>query len=869
MELHATMALDRDAMNTVTLHLLPPSTAPASATCWLLLHTIPITASLSRTLSRLVSIEEAAMARAASVATPASAAELVPPPSAVPSAAAERTRPTDVVSTTSTRGSAVSRTLDHSSASSSSSTSSPASTPNTSFARLHVAGWLEFMRVGYVLSEIHSYCVLLKCRSPAQAVQLKAALEEGAALGVTAPVEFVSDTALVTVARRTFAAAPESQRELLSQGEALEAHALRPSVAAPSQSLQEKEQQEQKQRPEHDREGRVPPQAPPRWRTEVHTTTLLHAVTTIYPVRDGEGVEDEGDDGCGGGDDDDDDDDADTGGRSTSDRLRKSTRDGQPHRRHGPHSPQRSLMPSPYPQQQQRRRGCAHSGRWALSAPPSPSFCELWTPRSLPPSTTTTTTTANAAATPSTSPVPGPARTTRPAVSKGAAPPPPASSSSAAAPTLSRHTTTTITTTAASSHYQGNHYSHTPLHLPVPCAEGGCGGTPLQLDATGAVSSGLPAKAAGCLSEECCAICQVDPLRSGACVTTLCQHTFHLHCYARLPSSSAECPLCRFSVYDLLNDARCEVCGTYEDLWVCLICGHVACGRARRDHQQAHYRSSGHSCAWQSSTNRIWNLSSRMFLHQEVVMLLDDAEDLGSSSEVAYRACASGCGDGDGDTGAWMDRLRCVSWAEPLDADLQEALNESKEEAVAHYYSELLQQLAEEQRRYYEKRLAEEQRSRRKPHRWHTAALQGNRQDDTQGATGASQPMERSDGDANAIRAGRQPTASSFQTVHSLVQEERRQRRRVLAEYAPTTVAILQQAQRDYTDMYNRLKTSRDDVQQQVLLRSHFNSGLVTQMEQIEQRTREMRRNGEKNLQARKAEEALLQARVDEALSAL
>lgn len=120
-----------------------------------------------------------------------------------------------------------------------------------------------------------------------------------------------------------------------------------------------------------------------------------------------------------------------------------------------------------------------------------------------------------------------------------------------------------------------------------------------------------------------CAICQVEWLSAKPCVITLCQHMFHLDCYARLPSTLADCPLCRFSLYDALSTARCAVCQTCEDLWVCLICGHVGCGRGRRNHQHHHFQSTGHSCALQTSTNRIFNNHTGMFVHQEVALSLD------------------------------------------------------------------------------------------------------------------------------------------------------------------------------------------------------------------------------------------------------
>ncbi|KPI83076.1 hypothetical protein ABL78_7899 [Leptomonas seymouri] len=852
MELQATMALDRDAVNTVTLRLLPPSTAPTSATCWLLLHTIPITASLSRTLSRLVSIEEAAMSQPLPELTSSSAT--------VTAAAVLPTRLADMGTA---RGSASRHTTEQPSPSSSPNSSGHTSL-DASFARMQAAGCVELVRVGYIVSEIHAYCILLKCHSPPQAVRMKAALEEGAALGVTAPVEFVSDARPVTITRRTFAEAgvhehvpsqadarTDEQRSDGATGDASHPRAA-PTPAAPPPFPQQEQQQG---RPasgdgnDHacaafDGSSAAGETAPvQRWRTGVHSMPLLDAATMIFPVRDNDDVADDE----GGFDADD---------RSHDGRpvpsLRRSAYETTQQQDSSSASNQRyrSQLHSPYQPILHRP-----SGDQALSPPSSPPFRSQKSP--VPASTAAT---AAGVVTP---PMAGAARA-RGAMTglRGAAPPPPPHSRLTAASTASR-------ASPSPPYAQSNQHTHTPLHLPMSCGGDACT-TPQRLDGStaknhradmswkgGHAAEGLLPTAGGCLSGEFCAICQVDPLRSAARVTTLCQHSFHLHCYAQLPSGSAECPLCRFSVYDLLNDARCEVCGTYEDLWVCLICGHIACGRARRDHQQQHYRSSGHSCSWQSSTNRIWNLSSRMFLHQEVALLLDGAEEAQPVPDGHHTSAPAADGDG-----GELDPLRHMSWAEPFESDLQEALNESKEEAVARYYTEALGQLAEEQRRYYEPRLAN-LRSRRERQRWRADALKTEEQ--------VRRSLEEHEmGSQNAERQQQGAQAPPlYASVYGVVREERRQRRRVLAEYAPAMVSILQLAQRAYTTLYNSLKSTRDDAQQQVLLRSHFNSGLVAQMELVQQRTHEAAKKGERSTQAKRAEEAALQRSVEEALSAL
>ncbi|GET85401.1 hypothetical protein, conserved [Leishmania tarentolae] len=759
MELTATMALDRDAMNTVALRLLPPSAAPGAAvSSWLLWHTIPITASLSRTLSRLVSIEASASSQAPleTSATPTAAA--LSNAATTPQRLSEGGSGMLLGDTADAAAifcsadcSQVRRERSPSGASESSSSSSSTLSAKTrltcSTAEAGHIGWIELVRVGYVVSEIHAYCILLKCRCAAQAARLKAALEEGAALGLTAPVEYVTDARPTVVTRCAFA-------ERRGKAEAVGADDVSTSDY-------------------HPHRGGA------RWCTGDHMVSLWEAIATVYPIRSNGGG------GSGGGGD------GDGDGHSASDDNDEHPNTRRSLQRHHQYHHHRHHLPS--------------SPHLASSAPATPS--PAWP---LPPASST--------------------------MRKGAAPPP------------SRHASAVAASTPSGP-------PRTPPHLPL-ASHGGLGGG----------GGGGPL-----LSGDFCTIC-LDPLYLSACVTTLCQHSFHLSCYAQLPAGSAECPLCRFSVYDLLNDARCKVCGTYEDLWACLICGHVACGRARRDHQQEHYHASGHSCSWQSTTNRIRNLSSRMFLHQEVALLLEEgvadgvatavsphrigaatplrSAEAGTSTEEARKSAMS-----EAQSPLEADPVWYMSWSDSLaDQHLQEALNESKEDAVAQYYTQFLRQLAEEQQRWYEAKLAERRRRRREKQVAAVAMEKGRR------VESASSPTAEwlSDVERSA------PT-----TLHRVALGERRQRRRVLSEYVQATISLLQAAQGEYTGMAHTLRVTREDAQQQALLQSHYNAGLLGQVEHVRQRTRELQRKGENSAQQKAAEEAELQRLVDEALSSL
>lgn len=61
-------------------------------------------------------------------------------------------------------------------------------------------------------------------------------------------------------------------------------------------------------------------------------------------------------------------------------------------------------------------------------------------------------------------------------------------------------------------------------------------------------------------------------------LTVLCNHSFHSSCLVKWQDSS--CPVCRcLQTTEVLQDNKCFSCDSQESLWICLICGHIGCGR--------------------------------------------------------------------------------------------------------------------------------------------------------------------------------------------------------------------------------------------------------------------------------------------------
>jgi len=126
--------------------------------------------------------------------------------------------------------------------------------------------------------------------------------------------------------------------------------------------------------------------------------------------------------------------------------------------------------------------------------------------------------------------------------------------------------------------------------------------------------------------------------------------------------------------------SSCSACATTESLWICLICGHVGCGRySDGKHAQAHYASSGHLFALDIDTQRCWNYAADEYVHR-IVMI----KGTGSLVELPSSSSSS-------TTPPSTPRFG----GQPTDMPLE------KLEAVALEYSHLLSSQLAEQRQYF------------------------------------------------------------------------------------------------------------------------------------------------------------------------
>lgn len=63
---------------------------------------------------------------------------------------------------------------------------------------------------------------------------------------------------------------------------------------------------------------------------------------------------------------------------------------------------------------------------------------------------------------------------------------------------------------------------------------------------------------------------------------------------------------------------ECSICRSDSNLWICLICGNVGCGRYDAAHAFSHYEQSQHCFAMDMTTQRVWDYATDGYVHRIV-----------------------------------------------------------------------------------------------------------------------------------------------------------------------------------------------------------------------------------------------------------
>lgn len=146
-----------------------------------------------------------------------------------------------------------------------------------------------------------------------------------------------------------------------------------------------------------------------------------------------------------------------------------------------------------------------------------------------------------------------------------------------------------------------------------------------------------------------CPVCleRMDSDTTGL-ITIPCQHTFHCSCLDKWKNS--QCPVCRYSTLRLSRNSAvrqtgeangCSTCGCNENLWICLICGNIGCGRYNSKHAIQHYETTSHCFAMDLQTQRVWDYAGDNYVHRLVQnevdgKLVEVQADSHSGQEISY-----------------------------------------------------------------------------------------------------------------------------------------------------------------------------------------------------------------------------------------
>jgi BRCA1-associated protein len=127
-----------------------------------------------------------------------------------------------------------------------------------------------------------------------------------------------------------------------------------------------------------------------------------------------------------------------------------------------------------------------------------------------------------------------------------------------------------------------------------------------------------------------CAVCLERMDDTTGLMTILCQHVFHCTCLQTWKGSG--CPVCRATNPQPTQDYNpdnpysqpfgsgvsniCNNCNCTDDLWICLICGNVGCGRYNGGHAKEHWKLTAHSFSLELETQHVWDYAGDMWVHR-------------------------------------------------------------------------------------------------------------------------------------------------------------------------------------------------------------------------------------------------------------
>lgn len=189
-----------------------------------------------------------------------------------------------------------------------------------------------------------------------------------------------------------------------------------------------------------------------------------------------------------------------------------------------------------------------------------------------------------------------------------------------------------------------------------------------------------------------CPVCLERMDETTGLLTIICQHVFHCTCLQKWKGSG--CPVCRYTQDDFglakrgdecgfdADDAgpvECSVCHAEDNLWLCLICGNIGCGRYDGAHAFDHFKQTAHSFTMDLSSQRVWDYIGDGYVHR----IIQNKADGGKLLELPAADDHSALDPPD-----WADAVPREKW-----------------ENMSVEYTHLLTSQLESQRTYFEEKV--------------------------------------------------------------------------------------------------------------------------------------------------------------------
>ncbi|GAA6035665.1 hypothetical protein JCM8097_004959 [Rhodosporidiobolus ruineniae] len=217
-----------------------------------------------------------------------------------------------------------------------------------------------------------------------------------------------------------------------------------------------------------------------------------------------------------------------------------------------------------------------------------------------------------------------------------------------------------------------------------------------------------------------CPVClEVLDTRVSGLVQIMCQHSYHCSCLLKWGDS--RCPVCRSTNRARRNtltssstaagqaaaDSKCAVCQSPSNLWICVICGNVGCGRYQGGHAHSHFTETGHSYSLEIETGRIWSYFDDEYVHRLIRLRPNGADPTSpSSSRLLELPSLSSTSRSSVAAATDPDDLSAKIAQQAGGPNREAEVEQDKLEALALEYGNLMSSQLADQREYYDDELA-------------------------------------------------------------------------------------------------------------------------------------------------------------------